>query len=54
LAQHLGSIKTASIRKFVMPAEQEIKYGLRKYLVAATSLNTLIAIDTKFQTVLWK
>lgn len=37
-----------------MAADQEIKYGLRKYLIAATKLNTIIAIDTKYHTILWK
>lgn len=37
-----------------MPPEQEIKYGLRKYLLVATQLNTIVAIDTKFHTILWK
>lgn len=37
-----------------MSPEQEIKYGLRKYLVFATKYNTLIAIDSKQKHNLWK
>lgn len=37
-----------------MPPEQEIKYGLRKYLIVATKFNTIIAIDTKYHSILWK
>jgi hypothetical protein len=44
---HLGSINQASIRKFEMPPEQEIKHGLRKYIIFLTKFNTLVAIDTK-------
>ena len=51
---HLSSIDRASIRRFEMPPEQEIKYGLRKYIIAATGYNTILGIDTKFNTILWK
>ena len=51
---HLSNIDSSSIRKFEMAAEQEIKYGLRKYLIVATQLNTIIAIDTKYHSILWK
>lgn len=50
----LGSIDRDTLKKFQMSKEQEIKYGLRKYLIAATSVNTLIAIDTKTGEALWK
>ena len=36
IKMHLTSFDTASIRKFQMPPEQEIKYGLRKYIIVAT------------------
>jgi hypothetical protein len=37
-----------------MTAEQEIKYGLRKYLLVATDYSTVIAYDTKTHEFLWK
>jgi len=54
IVMHLKNIDSSSIRKFEMPADQEIKYGLRKYLIVATQLNTIIAIDTKYHSILWK
>ena len=52
--QQIGSIDIKSLRKFQMSKEQEIKYGLRKYLIAVTQHGTLIAMDTKTKEVLWK
>jgi hypothetical protein len=43
-----------NIQKFQMSKEQEIRLGLRKYLIAVTKSHTLIAIDTKTKQVLWK
>ena len=54
LMRFAGSMDKISIQKFEMPPEQEIKYGLRKYILVATQLNTIVAIDTKFHTTLWK
>jgi hypothetical protein len=54
ILQHLGDIDSTSIRKFMMSPEQEIKYGLRKYIIVGTKYNTIIAIDTKSKDILWK
>lgn len=51
---HLTNFDSQSIKKFVMSPEQEITYGLRKYLVLATKYNTVIAIDSKQKLNLWK
>jgi hypothetical protein len=37
-----------------MSKEQEVKYGLRKYIVAITKCETILGIDTKNKQLLWK
>ena len=54
MSTNLAAIDSKSIRKFEMPPEQEIKYGLRKYIIVATEYDTIMAIDTKFHNILWK
>ena len=42
------------LSKFTMSEEQELKLGLKKYIVAVTKKGTIYSIDTKTNKVIWK
>ena len=54
LMEQVRSFDLKSIQKFQMSAYQEMKYGLRKYIIAVTQRDTVLAIDTKTRAILWK
>ena len=54
IMQQITAFDYNSVRKFTMSAEQEMKYGLKKYIIAVTERDTVLALDTKTKALLWK
>lgn len=50
----LAKVDLKSLAKFTMSEKQEVKLGLKKYIIAVTKNGVIYAIDTKTQNVLWK
>ena len=50
----LGSFDLKHLAKFTMSDTQELKLGLKKYIIAVTKTGTIYAIDTKTKKVLWR
>lgn len=48
------SIDLKSLSKFTMSEEQELKLGLKKYIIAVTKTGAIFSIDTKSHNILWK
>lgn len=50
----MNKLDLKSLAKFTMSGEQELKLGLKKYIIAVTTSGSIYAIDTKTQKILWK